>query len=421
MVTRIRRQPNTTAAASARARVQRAYIIEGSVVERASGRGVRGVRVEAWDRDTRYHDLLGQVITDLNGAFTIAFDSVYFGDYAPDRAPDLYFKVFQDDLEILSTFERPQTNLQKGSTRVRLEIDHPGAQTGGKDFIRAEQTLKALDWWQASDFRGLWRQGSDKLQTVGKLAGALASDTLKNFDFEPIQPKSTPERDIIGHNQDSARAALGKQGIEVSNVKPIADLRHRADLKTLKAYPLRLKAQDRITLYQDEQGLIQYYTVDTPPQDADTETLTRIDRDVQSVKDRVAAIDALRSEIAANKDTSNELAAARSQDSAKLKEQSEEIKTLKTELESLRKASANKDNTIAKLQTDLKQIRSAQDQLAGSVAADRIHALELAVAKLNRGNAPSPAPSPARKTVTKTAKKAAKKASTKTARKRTPS
>jgi len=401
MVTRIPRQPNNSLS-NARARVQREYILQGIVVDRASQRGVRGIRVEAWDRDERHHDLLGQVITDLKGEFTIAFDADYFGDQERSgQTLELFFKLYWDELEILSTFNKPQRNVQKGSTRIRLEIDQPSIQPQGKDTIRAEQTLKALDWWQASDFRGVWRQGTDKLQTVGKLAGALASDTFKNFDFEPIQPKSTPERDIIGHNQESARAALDKQGVEVSNIKSLSDLRTRADLKTFTAYPLRLKSKDRITLYQDDQGLIQYYTVDAPPQAADTETLTRIDRDVQTVKDRVAAFDALRGEVAANKDASAELAAARNQDSAKLGAQAEEIKTLKTELEALRKASAKKDTTITKLQSDLKQIRSAQDNLASSVAADRIHALELAVAKLTRSNSPSPA----RKTVTKTPRK----------------
>ena len=72
------------------------YTVGGRVVDRTTRAGIRGVRVEAWDRDTRYHDLLGQAVTNADGQFAIGFDSAYFGDYAPDRAPDLFFKLFLD-------------------------------------------------------------------------------------------------------------------------------------------------------------------------------------------------------------------------------------------------------------------------------------------------------------------------------------
>lgn len=388
MVTRL--MPPTTPLAATRARVQREYILRGSVVDRGTKRGVQGLRVEAWDRDTRYHDMLGQVITDLNGEFTVAFDGVYFGDFAPDRAPDVFFRVFLDDAEILSTFEQAQYNLQKGSTQVRLEIDLPSVQPQGRDYVSAEQMFKAMDWWQASDFRGVWRQGVDKTRTVGTLARTLTGDAIKNFNLKPLRPQSTPEREIVGQNLGSARNALALQQVEVSNVKSVTELRDTRNLKTLSAYPLRLKANDRITLYESD-GVVKYYTLDTPPASVDLQTLQRIDEDVQEVKARSVEVDALRTDLAQIKSNSSEITAARSEDAALLKMQSESLQKLQLELEEVRQANARKDATITQLQADLVRVTTAQDRLATQVGAERIRALELAVQQLNPNLIPSAA------------------------------
>ncbi len=417
-----RRNPNVALAS-----VKREYIVQGTVVDRATKRGVRGVRVEAWDRDTRYHDLLGQVVTDLNGAFAIAFDTAFFGDYAPDRAPDVVFRLYLDEREVLNTYEDPRRNLPKGITRVQLEIDLPSVQPVGRDWVSAEQTFKALDWWQASDFRGVWRQGKDKTLTVGKLFAAMASDSVKNFDFKPVQPKSTPERDIVGHNQEAARAALAKQQIEVSGVKSVKDLRENANVKTFTAYPLRLKPNDRVTLYEAE-GVVKYYTVDPPPASVDLKTLERIDHDVQEVKSRTVEVDALRENLAQVKSASNEVASARTEDAATLRAHAQAVEKLQRELEEVRQSNARKDATISKLQDDLTRVTSAQDDLAAKVGADRIHALELAVTKLSKERGvpfvvPTPIAitRPGRKIVNAVAKKpanaAAKKATTTSKRK----
>ncbi|MGH7620527.1 MAG: hypothetical protein ACREPM_25205, partial [Gemmatimonadaceae bacterium] len=221
-----------------RGNVPRDYIIIGVVVDRATQRGVLGLRVDTWDRDTRYHDLLGQAITDEDGAFTVAFDSDYFGDYAPDTAPDTFFRVFRDGVQILTTFDKPMHNMQAGTTRVRLEVDLPQAPVGGKDRVTAEQTIKAVDWWRASDFRGVVRQARDKTLTVSKLFGSLASDSIKNFDFKPVRPTGAQERDIVGQDQDSARRALAAQSVQVTDVQPVSSLSPGAEIKSVAQYPL---------------------------------------------------------------------------------------------------------------------------------------------------------------------------------------
>ena len=367
-----------------RINVEREYVLEGIVVDRATQRGVKGVRVEAWDRDTVYHDMLGQATTDDEGHFTIGYDRAYFGDHAPDRSPDVFFKLFLDEKEVLTTFEKPQRNLAAGTTRVRLEIDLPQLRPLGKDRISAQQAFKAVDWWHASDFRGVIRESRDKTKTVGAVVGAVLGHSLKTFDFKPVVPKGATEREIVNQDKDAARRALAAQQVEVSGVKSTTDLTPGARLRSLSDYPVRLKAGDRVTLYEED-GVVKYYTRDAVPvARADEQTIARIDEDVQKVKVRVESVEGLRLELANVRSASEATAARAAEEAAIAHAQAEELERVRRELEEVRRASAHKDVQIAKLETDLTQLRGAQEDLASRVSVDRIHALEVAVAKLSR-------------------------------------
>ena len=83
------------------------------------------VRVEA--AGICYHDLLGQAVTDADGAFTVAFDSDYFRSFDPERAPDVFFRLYRDDVEILSTAPKPLRNLQRGTSSVVGGMETPAA------------------------------------------------------------------------------------------------------------------------------------------------------------------------------------------------------------------------------------------------------------------------------------------------------
>jgi hypothetical protein len=348
---------------AAKTRLDREYIVTGVVVDRMTQRGVAGVIVEAWDRDTKYHDMLGQAATNADGAFVIAFDSDYFGNAAPDRGADIFFRAYLDDREVLTTFERPLRNVRPGRHDMRLEIDLPQVQTG-RDRISAEQAIKAVDWWRASDFRGVVTQGFDKTRTIGALAGALVGDAFRNFDFEPVRPRSTRERDIVEQPPDQARTALLQQQVEVTAVKPASTLHDRTQLRTLAEYPVRLRAGDRVTLYE-ENGVVKYYTRDAATrQTADEATVARLDEDVQAVKARVEAMSELRVELENARTTTAEVAAGAAAETARADRQAELLMRVQAQLEDMQRVTAAKDQQIAKLQNDITLVTRAQDALA---------------------------------------------------------
>jgi hypothetical protein len=168
------------------------YVIRGRVIDRATKAGVRGVRVDAWDRDTRYHDLLGQATTDDEGRFTIGYDSVYFGDFAPDRSPDVYFRLYLDGTEVLSTFDKPRKNIARGAMDAVLELDMPQLRPTGRDYVSVTQALKVADWWQASDFKGAWREGTDKAGPSARCSGDWAATRSRTSISRRFAPAARP-------------------------------------------------------------------------------------------------------------------------------------------------------------------------------------------------------------------------------------
>ena len=363
------------------------YVIRGQVIDRANRAGVRGVRVDAWDRDTRYHDLLGQASTDDQGRFTIGYDSVYFGDFAPDRSPDVYFRLYLDGKEVLSTFDKPRTNTARGAMDVVLELDMPQLRPTGRDYVSVTQALKVADWWQASDFRGAWREGTDKARTIGSLLGGLGGDALKNFDLAPVRPRGTTEREVVNQPVAVAQQALALKQVEVTEVKSVGEAGRRETLRTLADYPLQLKAGDRVQLYQED-GVVKYYTR-VPAADANTidgRAVQKLDEDVQSLKTRVQQAEALRADVESLKGSGSALEQRLSTDAEALRAQTDEVAALKAELSALRNSTAAKDAEIVKLQTDLVQVRQSQDQLIARLPLDRLSRLEQQLSLLTPGD-----------------------------------
>lgn len=354
----------------------RNYRIDGRVIDRASRAGAANLTVEAWDRDTRFHDMLGVAITRGDGSFSIAFDSEYFGDYGGDKAPDVFFKVLRDGKLLKSTLEEPRMNLAAGVTQVTLEID-AGARAQmpapGRDRIRTQHVLKASSFYHQSDFKGVFREQKGKASMLGSFLAAAGAKAFADFELEPMRPSGVPTSQVVGQDTTSAMANLAAKNVQVSEVRAFDPKTDSASVRALADFPLRLKTGDQVTLYE-EQGTVRYYSVVKPaaPASVDAETVARLDREVKGLK-------------------------------------GEEVAQLKAELAQVRQSAADKDAQIERLQSDLAKTQADQAELARRFPAEKLAALERQMQMLNERvvrTTPEAAPAPA---VTRTTAKPAAK------------
>jgi len=128
------------------------FRILGCVVDRTTKHGIKGLRVEAWDKDFFVSDLVGSTTTSEDGTFQIQFDESYFKELFLDRRPDLFFKVYKKDELLKSTEDSVLWNVAAGETQVTIEIDYK------EDNMPNEQELQLpveIPWKLASTTQGL--------------------------------------------------------------------------------------------------------------------------------------------------------------------------------------------------------------------------------------------------------------------------
>ncbi|MCP4308928.1 MAG: peptidoglycan-binding protein, partial [bacterium] len=54
------------------------FRIIGRIINRETQQGVAGLRVEAWDKDTFFNDLVGRAVTAESGDFHIEFSEAHY-------------------------------------------------------------------------------------------------------------------------------------------------------------------------------------------------------------------------------------------------------------------------------------------------------------------------------------------------------
>lgn len=332
------------------------FRVEGRVIDRATRRGVRGLRVEAWDRDTRYHDLLGVEVTDRDGRFALAFDSEYFGDYAPDRLPDLYYRVLQAGTELANTRAEVQENAPPGTHQVTLEVGLPAAEAPRANRVSAARAFEAGEAFRKSDVRGLVREVKARGSLLRTLAGEMVRAQLAEMELVPVRPPSNRTGDVYNQDVETAQTRLAARGVEVNEVRqyePGGDVGgNLLGLATAALYGMGGSMEgERVDLYQED-GVVRYVRVvddDDSDGDSDGGTDGATDGRTGLSPDDKALSYASRS-------------------GAAVPENAEEVAGLRSEMETLRTAGEDKDRQIAALQAEVESLREAQEALAADVA-----------------------------------------------------
>lgn len=103
--------------------MKKQYSISGKVLESANRFPVSGARVEAWDKDLLFDDLVGSATTDQQGAFNLRFDESYYNELFFDRRPDLFFRVFYNEKLVLDTRSHVLWNLEQKDHYVELLVE----------------------------------------------------------------------------------------------------------------------------------------------------------------------------------------------------------------------------------------------------------------------------------------------------------
>lgn len=116
--------------------------IGGTINSRTNLAPVPNLRVEAWDKDLLFSDLVGLGFTDSQGQFEISLTEEKYREWFLDRHPDLYFKVYDGDSEIASTERDVLWNYARGGDPIRIQVDKPGTAVaisiGGSCVVRGE-------------------------------------------------------------------------------------------------------------------------------------------------------------------------------------------------------------------------------------------------------------------------------------------
>lgn len=100
----------------------RTYTIQGTLIHAHTKQPLPDLRIEAWDKDLLFDDLVGSTVTDEAGAFSFTFEEPYFQELFLDRRPDLFFKIYDGHRLVHDTRDSVLWNVRRRKSLL-IEVD----------------------------------------------------------------------------------------------------------------------------------------------------------------------------------------------------------------------------------------------------------------------------------------------------------
>jgi hypothetical protein len=269
------------------------FRITGIVIESVGEMPVGNLKVEAWDKDIKYDDLLGQTFTDAEGRFQIEFDSTYFREHAPDARPDLMFKVFLGKRSLKLVDDKVYANAEE-RTEVTLKVFMPELLPEGKNRVSMAKALDISAFLQKSDFKGLIGQFKETANTQFNFVTDMFKNSLADFDFTPIKVGENQRENIVGKDVKMAGSQLHSQNVTVNEIKKYEPKLNRKSLSELTSAPMNLKPGQKVDLYE-ENGKVKYYTLVKEPATV-AATVSAEEPEVKKLQDELRATRQIASE-----------------------------------------------------------------------------------------------------------------------------
>jgi len=232
------------------------YHATGQVIDSQTSEGLAELTVEAWDAGNTLKRPLATTKTEKDGRFTVELDFEQFG---LKQIPDVFFKVFQNgaQMEAIESGVAWNANSEEAVTLLVKVVTKDRSKA--KDRVTAKQVLKTADFFQQSDFIGLFRNVKEKIGTRwGTIADAVSNSLLKT-DIEPVKPGRDFEKEVVGTDVNTAKKNLEAEQVEV-NVLKYNPRVNKATLSDLTSFSTKLKPGQKVNIYE-ENGTVKYMAV----------------------------------------------------------------------------------------------------------------------------------------------------------------
>jgi|GEM_PF-2570981 len=204
------------------------FTVKGRIIDQKTRKGVKGLRVEVWDKDILTpDDPLGEAVTNEQGVFQVMFDESQFSFLSLDGIPDLYFKLFQDYLPVVIENHTIESNAEKKVFSVTLTVSIVSTTPVNNLEYRVSGWVRDMNGAPLSGYKVIaWDRYQQKNTQLGETKSnpqGFYEIKFKDTDFkENDRERNAPNLLVRAYNQN---------GTEIGNArKDNAPLDTRIDI-----------------------------------------------------------------------------------------------------------------------------------------------------------------------------------------------